>query len=139
MRTVLPCLGMLIADVMLIYQLRQIRGERWSKRETAFTRSVVALNTLYIVSQIPTICTWVFDKMFFYRDYAQITKGHVIAEFVFVVGLLVTSLTYVFPTVVNFLFNRLFRQEIFVILTSIRSATKSMCKFVLGHSIHDNK
>ena len=139
MRTVIPCLGMFVSNVILIYKLRQIRGERWSKRETTFTRSVVALNTFYVVSQIPSLCTWVYEKMFLFKDHVQITNEHIIAEFVFSVCLLMISLTYVFPTVVNFVFNKLFRNEIFVILKDIRYATKSLiCKF-LGHTNVVNK
>ena len=127
MRTVIPCLGMFAANVILIYKLRRIRGERWSKRETMFTRSVVALNTFYVVSQIPGVCTWVYEKMLLYQDddtSDQLINEHIITQYVFSACLLLTSLTYVFPTVVYFVFNRLFRQEIFLILR-IRSDSRT--------------
>ena len=115
-RNVIPFAGILISSFILVIKLRQVRGDRWSKREASFTRSVVALNVLFFVTQFPSIIAWTYLNVQYFKNSDQLSYEVTMAYFVFTLSLFLNSFTYVFPTLINFGFNRIFRDEVLIML-----------------------
>jgi len=122
-RNVIPFAGILISSVILVIKLRQVRGGRWSKREASFTRSVVALNVLFFVTQFPSIIAWTYLNVQYFQNSDQLSYEVIMAYFVFTLSLFLNSFTYVFPTLINFGFNKIFRDEVLIILR-VKKATR---------------
>jgi hypothetical protein len=116
MRNVIPLVGMFISSVIVVRKLRQVRGERWSERETSFTRSVVALNALFFITQFPCVIAWTYLNVLYYNGENRLSNHFIVAFFVFTLSLFLNSFTYVFPTLINFSFNRIFREEVLIVL-----------------------
>ncbi len=127
MRNVIPLVGMFISSVIVVRKLRQVRGDRWSEREDSFTRSVVALNVLFFVTQFPCVIAWSYLNVLYYNGEDQLSDRFIVAFFVFTLTLFLNSFTYVFPTVINFVFNRIFREEALIVLR-LKKATMNHSK-----------
>ena len=126
-RNVIPFAGILISSFILVIKLRQVRGDRWSKREASFTRSVVALNVLFFVTQFPSIIAWTYLNVQYFKNSDQLSYEVTMAYFVFTLSLFLNSFTYVFPTLINFGFNRIFRDEVLIMLR-FKKATRWLKK-----------
>ena len=122
-RNVIPFGGILISSVILVIKLRQVKGNRWSKREASFTRSVVALNVLFFVTQFPSIIAWTYLNVQYFKNSDQLSYEVIMAYFVFTLSLFLNSFTYVFPTLINFGFNKIFRDEVLIMLR-VKKATR---------------
>ena len=129
MRNVIPLAGMIISSVILVIKLRQVRGERWSARETSFTRSVLALNAIFFVTQFPSIIAWGYLNGLYFKNVDQLSYEFIMAYFVFTLTLFLNSFTFVFPTLINFGFNRIFRDEVLIVL-NVKKATQWETKHI---------
>ena len=115
-RIIIPLSVMLLANVFLIYNLKRARRERWMYREDAFARSVVALSILFLATHLPYSALLVYQTTHLSTNTNPYSYWSTVANFGYICALAVTSYNYIFTTLVNFVFNKLFRAEVYSML-----------------------
>jgi hypothetical protein len=113
---ILPLTILSISGCILIYRLKSIRGERWSEREKTFSRSVFALSSLFVVTQIPCMSALIYLTSLKYMGTDTLSDEYIMANFVYTLSMFLSAYSFIFPTVVNFAFNNLFRKELLLML-----------------------
>ena len=105
---------MIVSDIILIYKLKKEKGERYSKKEKSFSHSVLVLSILFLVTHLPfgILLTYQTILEFRHTNYKTDFTISLLYEF----SLIITAYNYVFPTLVNLKFNKLFREEFSIIL-----------------------
>jgi hypothetical protein len=108
-RIILPFTVMIVSDIILIYKLKKEKGERYSKKEKSFSHSVLALSILFLITHLPFGILLIYQTILEFGDSNYRTNFTVSLLYEF--SLVIASYNYVFPTLVNLIFNKLFRQE----------------------------
>ena len=109
----IPFVIMAIANTITVIKLKHVRQERWSEREVAFTRSVVAINTLFFATQLPYLITLIIQIVLTNNGSDPLSKTNLNFTLAFYVSMAITAYNYSLPCLVNLKFNKLFRDEIF--------------------------
>ena len=109
MRLIVPLAVMSVSNLVLIYNLIKVKGKRYSKKEATFARSVIALNVLFYVTQLPFLLVYIIKASLLREgvsyEWAQVNLAYSLS-------LAIAALNCIFPTVVSFMLNKLFREEL---------------------------
>ena len=105
----MPFTVMIVSDAVLIYKLKKEKGERYSKKEKSFSHSVLALSILFLVTHLPFGILLIYQTILEFRDTNY--KSNFSISLLYEFSLVIVSYNYVFPALVNLIFNKLFRQE----------------------------
>ena len=116
-RIIIPLSVILLANVFLIYNLKRARRERWMYREDTFARSVVALSILFLVTHLPYSALLIYQITHLSTNTNPYSYWSTVVNFGYTCALAVTSYNYIFTTLVNFVFNKLFRDEVYSMLS----------------------
>ena len=116
LRFIAPLAILCISGVILIKRLKRIRGERWSEREKAFSRSVFALSSFYLITEIPCLIVFTYITILKYNGTDVLSDEYIMVNFAFVISQFVAAFSFIFPTVVNFAFNKMFRNELLLMM-----------------------
>ena len=116
LRFIAPLAILSISGIILINRLKSIRGERWSEREKAFSRSVFALSSFYLITEIPCFIVFSYITILKYNGTDVLSDEYIMVNFAFVVSQFVAAFSFIFPTVVNFAFNKMFRNELLLMM-----------------------
>ncbi len=108
-RILLPFTVMIVSDIILIYKLKKEKGERYSKKEKSFSHTVLALSSLFLVSHLPFGTLLIYQTILEFRDTNY--KRDFSISLLYGLSVMITAYNYVFPTLVNLIFNKLFREE----------------------------
>jgi hypothetical protein len=100
---------MIVSDIILIYKLKKEKGERYSKKEKSFSHSVLALSILFLVTHLPFGILLIYQTILEFRDTNY--KRDFSISLLYGLSVMITAFNYVFPTLVNLIFNKLFREE----------------------------
>jgi len=118
-RVTLPFLLSIILDTILIYNLTIVKSKRWMKRDESFARSVIALNFLYLFTNLPYMVVGIYFNILTYnRDLTS--QAYLITRLVFSIASVLASFNFVFPLVVNLIFFGTFRREFFYYFTRLK-------------------
>jgi len=120
-RIFIPFTAMLVSDIILIYNLKLKKGERYSKREKSFSHSVVALSTFFFVTHLPFGILLIYQTVIMYKNYQSSTLFILFYE----IALALTSYNYILPTIVNLIFNKVFRDEFFFLFRLKRTLSEA--------------
>ena len=82
------------------------------QREVTFARSVVALSALFLVTHVPFSITLVYQTVLAYTNTNPYSLEYTAVIFAYSLSMMLTSYNYVFPIVINSMFNRMFRDEL---------------------------
>ena len=121
LRIILPFTVMTVSNIILIRNLKKIKGERYSQREASFTHSVVALNVLFFVTHLPFAVLLIYQTVLKFIEREKFAKLHPKLTYAYEISLIISSYNYTLPTVINLIFNRLFREEFIDMLVSLRN------------------
>jgi hypothetical protein len=113
-RIFLPFTVMIVSDIILIYKLKKEKGERYSKKEKAFSHSVLALSILFLITHLPFAILLIYQTVLEFRDTNY--KTNFTISLLYELSIIFTAYNYVFPTLVNLTFNKLFREEFIILL-----------------------
>jgi hypothetical protein len=116
LRFIAPLAILFISGVILIKRLKRIRGERWSEREKAFSRSVFALSSFYLITEIPCFIAFTYITILKYNGTDVLSDEYIMVNFAFVISQFVAAFSFIFPTLVNFAFNKMFRNELLLMM-----------------------
>ena len=123
-RVAVPFVIMIVSNIFLIYHLKRVRRERWMKKEEAFARSVVALSVFFLLTNLPLAVIAVYQIVLAYDGSSPLSRSSVLVNLVYTLSMLLSSYNYVFPTLVNLMFNKIFRQE-FLIMFGFKNKINS--------------
>ena len=120
---------------------KKVKGDRYNKKEALFAKSVIALNLLFIFSQLPYLILFVVKQ--------SLSKSSSIGlearvNFAYNLSQAIATYNYIFPTLVNFNFNRMFHDEVWSFLgirikknmiesTKTNTGTETGCTNGHGH------
>lgn len=121
-RIMIPFLVMIISNIILINNLKKVKRERYSQKEASFTHSVVALNILFFATHLPFAILVIYQTILKYKQYV-LTK-YIKITLAYEISVILTSYNYVLPTVINFVFNKLFREEFIKMTTNLLGLKK---------------
>ena len=124
-RVTVPFVIMIVSNIFLIYHLKRVRRERWMKKEEAFARSVVALSVFFLLTNLPLAVIAVYQIVLAYDGSSPLSRSSVLVNLVYTLSMLLSSYNYVFPTLVNLMFNKIFRQE-FLIMFGFKNKINSI-------------
>ena len=125
MRVAVPFIGTIGSNAVLIYNLKKVKDGRYKKKEAQFAKSVIALNVLFLVSQLPYLILYIVKAVLSYGDGLDVDSLLAArVNFAYVLSQVITSYNYIFPTVVNFFFNKMFHEELLT-LFGFQIANKS--------------
>ena len=99
----------------MIHHLRKIKRNRWQNQDDSFVRSIIALSLLFFVTQIPYAVMLVIQTIMIYVENNAMSSTSTLVNFCYSVSLFFNAYNYFFPTVVNFIFNKLFREEFYAL------------------------
>jgi hypothetical protein len=122
-RIILPFTVMIVSDIILIYKLKKEKGERYSKKDKAFSHSVLALSILFLITHLPFGILLIYQTVLEFKDTNY--KSNLTISLLYEISILITIYNYVFPTMVNLIFNKLFREE-FNILFKLKKKESSL-------------
>ena len=78
-RVTIPFILTIILDGILIYHLTSVKRERWMKRDEKFARSVIALNVLFLVTNMPYMISLVYlNILIFIQKVALTSRSYLI-------------------------------------------------------------
>ena len=116
MLVVLPFALMVVTNVFLIHKLKRVKRERYMRREEIFARSVVALNVLFCLTHLPNLVLLFWQFVLTYTGEDPLSRTSTLVKFAYTLSLILSSYNYIFPTLVNLAFNKLFRDELCFLL-----------------------
>lgn len=119
LRTFTPFAVMFTLNVLMLRRIisrKIIRSSSKSRREYQFTISVVSMNALFLALNLPVSIGYILKAI--YSDSRTYTAQMV--EFYWRLAYLVATCHYILTNVTNFVFNRLFREELFKIFSQPR-------------------
>jgi hypothetical protein len=115
-RVTLPFLFSIILDTILIYNLTTVKKKRWLKRDEMFARSVIALNFLYMITNLPYMIVGIYLNILTYNgDFTS--PAYLIASLALSLSTVLASCNFAFPLIVNLIFFKAFRREFFFYFT----------------------
>jgi hypothetical protein len=118
-RVTLPFLFSIILDTILVYNLTTVKKKRWLKRDEIFARSVIALNFLYMVTNLPYMIVGIYLNILTYNgDFSS--PAYLIANLALSISTLLASCNFAFPLIVNCIFFRAFRREFFYFFSKFK-------------------
>jgi hypothetical protein len=118
-RVTLPFMLSIILDTILIYNLTAVKKKRWLKRDEIFARSVIALNFLFLVTNLPYMVVSIYLNIFTYNGDSS-SPAYLIANLALSISTLLASCNFAFPLIVNCIFFRAFRREFFYYFTRFK-------------------
>lgn len=122
LRTFLPFSIMFTMNILMVRRLitrrliRSSSSSSKSRREYQFTISVVSMNALFLILNLPVSIGYIL-QVIFSDPSSHVTQ---VINFYWNVAYLIATSHYVLTNMTNFVFNRLFRQELMKILVGDR-------------------
>jgi hypothetical protein len=86
-----------------------VKGDRYNKKEALFARSVIALNLLFFFSQLPYLILFIVKNILKEENVSPVMAR---INFAYTFSQAIATYNYIFPSVVNFMFNRMFHDEV---------------------------
>lgn len=129
LRCFVPFTLMIIFNIFIVRKLWTSRIKRATQaatssartsRDIQFTQTLIIINALFMFFNFPLAVIYMIKDGYYYANDGRIDKTYVIIEFLWNMSFNIATLHYLAFFFLNFIFNRLFRQELNSILAELK-------------------